>query len=151
MNILAYAAILRNVNSYIVETNPCQFLLDLVGPIIDPSSCVDCSLEYRTNSLFCNNFSFRRHFTYLFRTVHQPPTIKFPDPAIICHHARVSHFPRVLLPVFPRPHTHTCSPQPTTYGDVDMETHPHCGVCSVSGDILGSPEKTPLKSGFFGF
>ena len=43
-----------------------------------------------------------------------------------------------------------CSPLPT-YGDEDMETHQNCGVCSVSGDILASPEKRPLKSGFYGF
>ena len=41
-------------------TYPCQFLLDLVGPIINPSSCVDCSLEHRTDSLFCNNFCLHR-------------------------------------------------------------------------------------------
>ena len=42
------------------------------------------------------------------------------------------------------------SPLPT-YGDEDMETHQNCGVCSVTGDILGSPEKRPLKSAFYGF
>ena len=42
------------------------------------------------------------------------------------------------------------SPQPT-YGDEDMETHQNCGVCSVSGDNLGSPEKRPLKTAFYGF
>ena len=47
----------------VVDTNPCQFLLDFVGPIINPSSCVDCTLEHRTNSLFCDYFFFPRlHF-----------------------------------------------------------------------------------------
>ena len=36
------------------------------------------------------------------------------------------------------------SPLPT-YGDEDMETHQNCVVCSVTGDILGSPEKRPLN------
>lgn len=41
------------------------------------------------------------------------------------------------------------SHQPT-YGDKDMETHQNCGVCSVSGDILRSQEKSPLKSALYG-
>lgn len=36
-----------------------------------------------------------------------------------------------------------------TYGDMDMETHWNCGVCSVGGDILRSQEKCPLKSGLY--
>ena len=47
-------------------------------------------------------------------------------------------------------HTHCVrSPQPT-YWDMDMEAHQNCGVCSVIGDSLVSPEKNPLKSAFYG-
>ena len=50
------------VQSYAIlrRTYPCQFLLDLIGSMINPSSCVYCSLEHRTDSLFCNNFCFHR-------------------------------------------------------------------------------------------
>ena len=37
-----------------------------------------------------------------------------------------------------------CSPQPT-YREGDMETHQNCGVCSISEDNLGSPEKDLLN------
>ena len=63
---LGHAAINYH-RSYIVQsyailrrTYPCQFLLDLVGSMINPSSRVYCSLEHRTDSLFCNNFCFHR-------------------------------------------------------------------------------------------
>ena len=57
---------------------------------------------------------------------------------------------RVFVYVYVYVYVYVRSPLPT-YGDEDMETHQNWGVCSVTGDILASPQKRPLKSAFYGF